>query len=632
LESLEQRLALTGLNPASVSLGIDSPLYATKSQTIPLTITLPPASATTKVDIALLIDDTGSFTDFSQTVEQNFGSLMKSLSAALPGVDFGFGVARFADYGGPGTVLSEDLYTGRPFILNQPIVTAATAAANGTSLDALMATALTTRGRGTGGDTPEPDFEALYQLATGAGFDGNGNGSKLDSGPAGSLTTVTDPGVSGDVPPFSSNVGLTSGWLGGIGWRPDAQHIVLLAADTAPVAAFSGSTIPSEIRGVGGMSVPTSMLESAAGRVGFVSTDVGGVGHGPQPAVVPKGGATVQETVNALNAAGIEVIGMGPGSAPSTALGPASDPSPFLSALARLTGAVDPKSGQPLVFSTTVSDQDLTTSIVGAIKTSATQPINIGMNATGLPAGMSFAIAAPQVVSGIGPGGSATFNVTLSVASLPYHGTFYANFLNSANGSVMGTVPFTIDLPETTIAPPPLDAPAAPPAVPPTVVAGQRIGVHNHGTSLVIAFSQPMDVASVQDVNNYILLGQRSGRNPIVSATYDAAKHTVTLRPKRRLNLHFDYFLEIEAQGANPVSSAQGIALDGAYNGFAGIDFTAIIRKFTLTPSIPNNQGGGPSPTIRSARASRPVRAHHLTISSTAHRPALRHRPQHATS
>ena len=91
----------------------------------------------------------------------------------------------------------------------------------------------------------------------------------LDSGPAGDLTTTAvNPGTSGDVPPFSSNVGLASGSLGGIGWRPDAEHIVLLATDTTPVAAFSTSPIPATVTGLGGLSVPSTAFESTAeGRV-----------------------------------------------------------------------------------------------------------------------------------------------------------------------------------------------------------------------------------------------------------------------------------------------------------------------------------------------------------------------------
>ena len=285
LETLEERLQLSTVAPTSVNIGAGSTLDLTKTQSVPLSITLPPVSLTNKVDIALLLDDTGSFTSFASTVESIFSNLVASLQSALPGVDFGFGVSRFEDYGGPFHTVSTEDPQGRPFILDQPIVTAATAAAAGTDLNTLMKNALAATAPGFGGDMPEAGIEGLYQLATGAGLDGNGNGSKLDSGPAGALTsTAVHPGTSGDVPPFSSNVGLAAGSLGGIGWRPDAEHIVLLATDTQPVAAFSTSPIPATVSGLGGATVPSTAFESTAKRFsGFDSTAVDGTGNGPQP-------------------------------------------------------------------------------------------------------------------------------------------------------------------------------------------------------------------------------------------------------------------------------------------------------------------------------------------------------------
>ena len=72
-----------------------------------------------------------------------------------------------------------------------------------------------------------------------------------------------------------------------------------------------------------------------------------------------------------------------------------------MSALGLLTGAVD-GSGNPLVFSTSVSTTDLTNAIVNAITTTTTQPVDIGLTPTTLPAHLSFS-AAPTVVSGAAP-------------------------------------------------------------------------------------------------------------------------------------------------------------------------------------------------------------------------------------
>ena len=63
------------------------------------------------------------------------------------------------------------------------------------------------------------------------------------------------------------------------------------------------------------------------------------------------GSATVQATVTALNGLGIRVLGMGPGAGPTAAPGPSFGEDVLLSALARLTGAVD-GGGVPLVFDT----------------------------------------------------------------------------------------------------------------------------------------------------------------------------------------------------------------------------------------------------------------------------------------
>jgi len=460
IESLENRLVLSaGVSPTSLTLGPSSPVNSGGSDTETVSITLPPVSVADKVDITLLLDDTGSFKEFAPVVNSIFSSLVTSLQAALPGVDFGFGVTRFEDYGGPGNSFSSDYATARPFILNQPIVTAATAGGTA-ALDSLISTALSHVGAGYGGDTPEADMEALYQIATGAGFDGNADGNTTDSGPAGALSTQTSPGTSGDVPAFSTNVLPASGSLGGVGWRPDALHLVLLATDTPPVAAFpAGSPIPATITGAGSSSVPTVALENIYGRVGFVSNSDSTAGNTVPDAVAPAGAATDQATVSALNALGIRVMGMGPGAAPTTTpTGPEGDPSQFMSALGLLTGAVD-GSGNPLVFSTSVSTSALTNAIVKAITTTTTQPVDIGLTTTTLPAHLSFS-AAPTVVSGVAPGGTATFDVTLTGDGSPVMGTFDLQFVDVHSDAVLGTIPVSIVGPTETNTPPRVTAPA----------------------------------------------------------------------------------------------------------------------------------------------------------------------------
>ncbi len=584
LEPLEERVQLSTLIPASVSLGAGTPLATTGTQTLPLSITLPAARVSNEIDIAFLLDDTGSFDKaFGQTVNAIFDNLVTTLQTVLPDFSFGFGVARFEDYGGPGTVFSQDLVQARPFLLDQPIVTAATAAAHATTLDALMSTAFGEIGQGNGGDTPEPDFQALYQIATGAGFDGNGNGSMLDSGPAGSVQAATTPGVSGDIPPFSSNTALTSGSLGGIGWRPGAEHIVLLATDTAPVTAFPNGANPQSVTltGMNGLTLPAADVESSSGRVGYVSTSVGAVGTGPQPAVVPLGGATVQAALTALNNLGIQVVGMGPGAGPTTLGGPSTAPSPFFSALAELTGAVNPQTGLPLVFSTTVANDQLSQSMIASIETliaknmasqTSSAAVNVSLNVPSLPSGVTFS-SAPSILPDLNPGATATFEVTVSVASVPYQGTFDASFVNAASGGSLGTVPFTVSLP------------AQSPS-PPTVVAAKRVG-RGSPTYLVLTFSTAMDAASVDNPANYVLTNSLGRIDPIALAAYNPRTNSVTLRTKLALNFNRYYKLEIHALGTSGVRSAAGVGLDGLKTGKPGNDYVATVYRFSVTPRLP---------------------------------------------
>jgi hypothetical protein len=560
---------------------------------MPLSITLPPASVTNEVDIALLLDGTQSYVNPAQIVKGIFNDLLPAIQAALPGADLAFGVAEFKDFGGPGSIYSTDLATSRPYILVQPMVTVSTAAAADASLNSLIGTALSATFPGFGGDTPEADIEALYQLATGAGFDGNGNGSTLDSGQAGSISAASNPGSSGDVPPFSSNVGLTSGSLGGIGWRPGAEHIVILATDTAPVASFAGTSIPATITGLGGVSVPSTAFESTQGRVGFDSTVVGGMGTGPQPPVEPLGGATVQQTITALNNLGIKVISMGPDAAPTSSTAAALAPSPFFSALGRLTGTVDPTTGEPFVLSDTAPESQLVSAIVNSVKGVAGLPVNITLSPDSLPSGLTFA-PAPATVSGVGPGRSATFNVTLNVGSVPYSGAFSAEFVDAATGNILGTIPFQINLPGAS-PPDPLPTPdpsPSPAAVdPPTVTVVTRLGRHFQPTSIFITYSGPMNAASVQNVNNYVLTGPSGGIVAIASATYDPGSYTVTLSPKTRVNFHHYYTLEIKGQGPTAVMDTAGIALDGMDTGQSGSNYYGKLLFHWVHPTAP------PSPT-----------------------------------
>jgi hypothetical protein len=430
-------------SPQSIGFGPDAPVCSGLSQTVPVSINFPAGSVIDKVDVFLLFDDTGSFAGRVPQVTSIFSQLVDQLQAALPQVSFSFGVGRFEDYGGDGNSFSGDVKTARPFTLNQPLITR-----DVPNFLALINSALSRTAPGGGGDGPESNIEALKQLATGSGFDGNGNGSFLDSGPAGAVSTQITPGISGDVPPFSSNVAPASGTLGGVGFRPGALHLVLSAGDICPVAPFTaGEPVPLMITGAGGATVATSALRCSntvgSQRYGFVSNSLSTIGNTVAGAVAPRGSATVPETVAALNALGISVIGLTPtGVAIRNPVGPPFGPATSQSALALLTGATD-ATGLPLVFNISVGPGPIRDAIIQAVTIAATRPRDVSLRFSGVPAGLSVSFTPPSVPD-VGPGESAAFDVTFTGDGRVIQGTFPLSFVDLQANAQLATIPVTV--------------------------------------------------------------------------------------------------------------------------------------------------------------------------------------------
>ena len=117
------------ITPPSIVLPAASPVCSGASVEQEACIEFPPAATVRKVDVFFLLDDTGSFSDVAVTIGMLFEQLVTDLETALPGIEFGFGVGRFEDYGGPGNLFSQPSQPvvgppedpkGRPFILDQP--------------------------------------------------------------------------------------------------------------------------------------------------------------------------------------------------------------------------------------------------------------------------------------------------------------------------------------------------------------------------------------------------------------------------------------------------------------------------------------------------------------------------------
>jgi hypothetical protein len=418
--------AVGNVSPTSIttSLAKDEVYHQTVS------LTLPGSGALTNlVDVFLLFDDTGSFTANSPIVRAAFPQIITALEAGLPGINLGFGVGRFEEYAN----FAAEFSTGRPFILNQPIVASSTPGFSTAIQSALDRTA-----PGYGGDQPETDIEALFQAVTGQGFDGNNNGTVLDSGAAGLVSTQITPGNSGDVPSFASftpdpagGVLPAEGSLGGAGFRAGALPIILTATDTGFAYQPNGETT---ITGVGGVTLPISSLTQTS-----------------RPTTPFNSGAGIQQTITGLNALGALVIGLGTNAEPTL------DPRQDLEAIARLTGATNQSAttiangtlnpiapGDPFYFQIASGfGASVANGVVNAIENAASNvAVNITLKASDPRVHI---LATPGVLNSVGAGQTATFDVTFTGDGIPRR--FDLQFVREGTNVVLGSIPVVLGTP-----------------------------------------------------------------------------------------------------------------------------------------------------------------------------------------
>jgi hypothetical protein len=175
---------------------------------------------------------------------------------------------------------------------------------------------------------------------------------------------------------------------------------------------------------------------------------------------------------------------------------------------------------------------------------------------------------------------------TFSTATLAAGTHTIAAAYNGDASFAASTVPHALT--QVVVAPTPNGTPSSRPvAKPPVVVSLKRYGIHKQPTSLVFTFSTAMDPARAQDIRNYLILNPARHEIPIRSAVYDPAAKTVTLRPRRRINLHATYYVAINAIGADGVANTQGVLLDGYGAGQVGNDYVSPLNRknLVLTPS-----------------------------------------------
>lgn len=166
-------------------------------------------------DIAFLLDTTGSMSGLAQAMAGEFADISGSLAGVIP--DITFGVGTYDDYNAPGMGSGAD----RPFILRQ----------QQTDDFALVQASLNSVSTHSGDDEPESTIEALYQAATGLGYDQDCD-ARFDN------SDDVLPFVASGADAFGGGAGGSAdettsgtGTLGGMGFREDVLPIFIYATD-----------------------------------------------------------------------------------------------------------------------------------------------------------------------------------------------------------------------------------------------------------------------------------------------------------------------------------------------------------------------------------------------------------------
>jgi hypothetical protein len=111
------------------------------------------------------------------------------------------------------------------------------------------------------------------------------------------------------------------------------------------------------------------------------------------------------------------------------------------------------------------------------------------------------------------------------------------------------------------------------------VVVGLRRVDGLSSTAIVLAFNEPLDPATAQDLGNYAIAAPGSRRVRIAAAVYDASTWTVTLETARRLDPRRRYRVRVRGRAPGGVADTAGRLLDGLGNGQPGSDFVGTIAR-----------------------------------------------------
>ena len=211
-------------------------------------------------DVAFLMDTTCSMGGTIDAMSSEFSNIVTSLTTLIPDAEYGFATYDDYAYGFFGSA-----GTDKPFILLQQITDNVVAVEAELSSVPLHS----------GADGPESTMEALYQAATGAGYDQGCNGyydSLYDVKPF--LASEDDPFTGTGGQSFSS-VSSGGGEIGGYGFRDYALPVVVYATDNYLRDPESGYATPAGCPSDAGFSDVVDAFSDLGGYMIGIDTGYG---------------------------------------------------------------------------------------------------------------------------------------------------------------------------------------------------------------------------------------------------------------------------------------------------------------------------------------------------------------------
>ncbi len=279
-----------GSDPTDPNSGIDG-FYAELAARDQSTITVPFTPEILQADVLFLLDSTCSMTGVLNTMANNFSQVVAGMS--IP--DVSMGVAEFNDYVYQNwiTVMGLASAGDKPFRLTQQVT------ADYNAVQAALGS-LSVRD---GADQPESSMEALFQTATGSGFDQNCNGGyDAQTDVPSFLTggTAQFPGA------FSSGIGGIytpglpgTGPIGGAGFRAGSVPIIVYTTDNVMRDPDAGFGVPSGCSNPAGASDVTAAVTSIGGKLI-------GIGTSPLPIAQMTSLAQATDSMADINGDGFE--------------------------------------------------------------------------------------------------------------------------------------------------------------------------------------------------------------------------------------------------------------------------------------------------------------------------------------